>query len=101
MNFIQKYIKYLKDNPKNYWFKRRLYGWGWVPAKWQGWVVIIIFIIFLLKSGSDMESNPEPTDSELQTFFIKIILSVVVVILICYKTGEKPRWQWGLPKDSE
>ena len=41
---FKKYWQYLKDNPEGYWFKRKLYGWGWVPVKWQGWLVIAISI---------------------------------------------------------
>ena len=37
---IKEYIAYLKDNLKRYWFKSKLYGWGWVPVKWQGWLVV-------------------------------------------------------------
>lgn len=28
-------------------------------------------------------------------FFVREIVLIVLLILICYKTGEKPRWQWG------
>jgi hypothetical protein len=28
MNFLSRYIRYLKDNPEQYWFKRKAYGWG-------------------------------------------------------------------------
>jgi len=38
------YIGYMKDNPKKYWFKRKLYGWGWVPVRWQGWFVVLLGI---------------------------------------------------------
>src|SRR5262245_12007807 len=44
MNFLSRYIRYLKDNPEQYWFKRRTYGWGWVPATWQGWLTLLIFL---------------------------------------------------------
>ena len=46
-------IKYLKDNPKGYWFKSKLYGYGWTPAKWQGWLVLFLFLalIFLIWGG--------------------------------------------------
>ncbi|MCX6717702.1 MAG: hypothetical protein NTU76_03445 [Candidatus Taylorbacteria bacterium] len=23
------------------WFKRKTYGWGWVPSSWEGWFVVI------------------------------------------------------------
>lgn len=30
------------------WFKRRKYGgWGLYPAKWQGWVYIAAFVLFI------------------------------------------------------
>ena len=28
--------EYIRNNPKGYWFKRKLYGWGWFPVKWEG-----------------------------------------------------------------
>jgi len=98
MNIISKYVDYLKDNPEHYWFKRKLFGWGWTPVTWQGWLVILFFIIFLIKNGLNLSSEIVPTDTELFWFFTRIILAIIVLILICYRFGEKPRWQWGLPK---
>jgi hypothetical protein len=92
------YIKYLKDNPKGYWFKAKQYGWGWVPVKWQGWAVTAIFVGLLLWNGFDFSENLNPTDAELTWFFIKIAILVSALIFVCYKTGEKPRWNWGVPK---
>ncbi len=57
---IKEYIAYLKDNPQGYWFKRKLYGWGWTPAKWQGWVVVLAFVIFLLGSALLLGETPSP-----------------------------------------
>jgi len=42
---IKEYIKYLKDNPEGYWFKAKLYGFGWAPAAWQGWLVLFVYIV--------------------------------------------------------
>ena len=92
---FKKYIDYIKNNPEGYWFKRKLYGWGWTPAKWQGWIVMAVFIILILVDSFILDLNPEPTLTQTNLFFIKIILNVAVLILICYKTGEKPKWQWG------
>lgn len=100
-NIFKNYTRYLKDNPKEYWFKRKIYGWGWTPAKWQGWLVIGIFIIFILWNGFSLESETQPSESELVWFFVRLIIAVAILILICYKKGEKPRWQWGLPKQEE
>jgi hypothetical protein len=98
MNLFKRHIEYFKDNPQGYWFKRKLYGWGWTPVKWQGWLVIFIFFLFVLWSGLSITPNQDATNAEITSFIIKIILSIVVVILICYEKGEKPKWQWGPPK---
>jgi hypothetical protein len=28
---------------------------------------------------------------------LPILLLTVALIIVCYKTGEKPHWQWGFP----
>ncbi len=98
---IKKYIEYLKDNPQGYWFKAKIYGWGWVPAKWQGLLVILIYLI-LISLIALMRENPIPgnpdSGSNFLTFALPIIILTILLFIICYKKGEKPRWQWGLPK---
>src|SRR6185295_18065264 len=97
-NIFKQYIAYLKDNPQKLWFKRKLYGWGWTPATWQGWVVIGVFVLFIIWNAFVLDLIPEPTVFDISWFYVKIILSVVLIILICYKKGQKPKWQWGSPK---
>ena len=86
-------MEYLKDNPEGYWFKRKLYGWGWTPATWQGWLIILAFIVFIIKISFLLPENPSGTN--LFYYFAEILLAVGLVIYICYRKGEKPRWQWG------
>lgn len=99
---LKEYLAYIKDNPEGYWFKRKFYGWGWTPAKWQGWFVILTFVGFVIWSGADLTIHGEvPTQTDLYWFFGKIILATILMIWICYKTGEKPKWQWGIPRKEE
>jgi hypothetical protein len=84
------YIKYLKDNPKGYWFKRKLYGWGWVPVKWQGWLVILFFIAIVTYAAIAFLIKGKLTE-----YFVILIISIILLGYIAYKTGEKPRWSWG------
>jgi len=72
----------------NIWFRRKLYGWGWTPVTWQGWMVILVWVVLFAFAISMM-------DHEWLKNVLFIILSVAVLIIICYKKGEKPRWQWG------
>lgn len=85
------YMEYLKDNPKGYWFRRKLYGWGWVPAKWQGWFVVLVWVILFTFSMIMIEEN----DHEIGRNLAFIFLITAILIGICYKKGEKPRWSWG------
>lgn len=41
--------------------------------------------------------NPD-SGSNFLTFALPIIVLTILLIIIAYKKGEKPRWQWGLPK---
>lgn len=101
---IQKYIAYLKDNPEGYWFKRKLYGWGWVPVRWQGWAVILLYIVLVLglvlTREESIPGNPD-SGSNFLTFALPIIILTVLLIGVLFKKGEKPHWQWGLPKEKK
>ena len=95
---IKEYIQYLKDNPQGYWFKAKLYGWGWVPVKWQGWFVLAIFIILVLLNFFRIDSTSHSASDTLINFIPQTIILALILIAICYKKGEKPRWQWGPPE---
>jgi len=98
---LKEYIAYLKDNPKGHWFKRKLYGWGWTPAKWQGWCVILLYILLILSlvlvREKDVPGNPD-SGSNFLTFALPIIVLTILLIIVAYKKGEKPCWQWGKSK---
>lgn len=101
MKFIQEYILYLKDNPQGYWFKAKRYGWGWVPARWQGWCVILAYVALLATlivfKEKDVPGN-DMSGSNVLTFAVPVVLLTIVLVAIAYKKGEKPRWQWGAQK---
>ncbi len=94
---FKRYIDYLKDNPEGYWFKRKLFGWGWTPATWQGWTITGIFILFIVILGSTI--GPDATGREVAfMFFLPAVILTSMFIRIAYKKGEKPKWMWGFPK---
>ena len=89
-----------KVNSEHLWFKRKLYGWGWTPATWQGWVVILIYIALVMLFPFTIDEN----SSASEVFFTGILpvaLLTIALIRVCYKFGEKPRWQWGKIKSDE
>jgi hypothetical protein len=94
---FQKHLDYFRDNPKKLWFKRKLYGWWWVPVTWQGWAVLGAYILLMFAFALTIDENSPPREA-MFTFFLPMTLLTVALIRICYKKGEAPRWQWGLPK---
>lgn len=94
---LKAYTAYIKDNPEKLWFKRKLYGWGWTPATWQGWTSTGLFlsIIFLLSFRVEGISSGKEV---FLRFVLPVVALTILFILLAHKKGEKPRWQWGNPK---
>jgi hypothetical protein len=99
MSIITKYIDYLKNNPEHYWFKRKLYGWGWAPATREGWLAVLVYLLFVLFLAFRLETIVDP-DEVLRTFVAPLIAATLLLLSLSYYKGEPPRWQWGV-KESE
>ena len=79
----------MQPNEKQKWFPAKKYGWGWgLPNCWQGWLVLAAYLTSLC-AGAFLISE--------QTGFYVAYAAVlsIVLIIICYLKGEKPRWRWG------
>jgi hypothetical protein len=72
------------------WFRAKKYGWGWSwPLRWQGWLVIAVYCA-LSTFGAWRFTHTH--DLALVPAFALITL---LLLGICWKTGERPRWRWG------
>lgn len=80
---------------KPLWFKRKSYGWGWTPATWQGWLTLAGFLALMVANTIRLNMARTSVNDFLINFIPQTILLVLVLILICYMTGETPKWQWG------
>jgi hypothetical protein len=74
------------------WFKRKRFGWGWTPSNSKGWLVIIVFFLIngvypMLLAKGYCRFSPGP-------FFLITGVSLILLLAICYKKGEKPSWNW-------
>lgn len=75
------------------WFRRKTYGWGWTPSTWQGAVVTGIYLgVFILTIWANRTQV-----ISLSTFELSMVLGIqsIILVAICYKKGEAPRWSWG------
>ena len=97
---IQQYINYIKDNPKGYWFKAKWYGWGWTPARWQGFLVLGVYVVLVLSIGFSADANSHSVSDTLYGVTLPFLVLTAVLLAICWKKGERPHWSWG-PKSKK
>jgi len=77
-------------NSDPYWFPAKRFGWGWgLPATWQGWVVLIVWLGLTVTGGILIRPR------HFVLFGAFNIVMVGILTLICYLKGEPPRWRWG------
>jgi hypothetical protein len=78
------------NNEQRYWFPAKRYGWGWgPPTTWQGWTVMIVWLVVLLIAGLVL------MPAHVAAFLSVTLLMTVLLLLICYAKGEPPAWRWG------
>jgi hypothetical protein len=76
------------------WFKAKTYGYGWYACSWEGWAVILIYLavviglIFVLKVGTLGQTG-------MIEYFVSVAAATAILIYVCFKKGERPRWRWG------
>lgn len=79
---------------KHLWFKAKNYGWGWYPSSWQGWIILLAYIgyiIYLSKTAQTIFNS----SSFAFPYSLETLLATILLIIICFLTGEKPEWRWG------
>jgi hypothetical protein len=75
---------------KGYWFAAKRYGWGWgLPVAWQGWAFLCAWLIVVVLGASYL--GPYGT----AIFLAFMAVMAAVLVLVCYRKGEPPRWRWG------
>jgi hypothetical protein len=83
---------------KKLWFRAKTYGWGWFPATWQGWGILILFVLYelflTLLIGKSLDSRAGVT-----SLIFLTLLAISILLVICYKFGETPHWSWGEKKN--
>jgi hypothetical protein len=83
-----------------YWFKRRRYGWGFMPVTWQGWAVVLGYmgiVVFLIPAFLDA---PEDVAAREAGFFaIFLTAATAGLLVISFSKGPRPRWRWGRKPD--
>lgn len=82
--------------PPPYWFKRRRYGWGYMPVTWQGWAVVGGYIVIVAALVPAFLDAPEAVAAKEAGFFVILFTAVTAgLLMISFSKGPRPRWRWG------
>ena len=75
---------------RQYWFPAKRYGWGWgLPATWQGWAVLIIYLAAV---AALIRLAPPSTSPHL--FWPLLAVATLLLGLVAWLKGEPPHWRW-------
>jgi hypothetical protein len=80
---------------KQYWFKSYKLGYGWYPASWQGWIVILIYGLNIYFGIRFFGEHVAGKINTLMAYLPVLILTTVMFLIIVVRTGEEARWRWG------
>ena len=81
------------EETKRYWFVNKKVGIGWVPATWEGWLMILLYVVAMFSLVRSTLSEKVIT----QDFFVFIIgtsLLLILLMTICIKFGEPLEWRF-------
>ncbi len=81
----------MSRDPKYIWFPAKTYGWGWgLPCRWQGWVVMAVYLVLVVGGAFFLRAVRNGP-----VFIAYMTVLTAVLVVICWRKGETPRWRWG------
>jgi len=80
---------------KRLWFRAKDYGWGWQPCTWQGWLVIVVYIVGMVFVALRVDGDSHSASDTLINFIPQAIFLTAILIWIAAAYGERPEWRWA------
>jgi asparagine N-glycosylation enzyme membrane subunit Stt3 len=81
-----------------YWFIPKIYGYGYVPITWEGWLVVlfILGVITLCSYTNNFFRNNGPDIKEVIRYILELILLIFAINpFMKSKTKGEVKWSWG------
>ncbi len=88
----------LDQSKKKLWFVARRYGYGWTPATKEGWLVLLLYLLAVwgaYECQYTRDASGTMDDFILYRFLPQVFGLTLMLLVICFLKGEKPRWRWG------
>jgi hypothetical protein len=83
----------MKKEQSKLWFRAKRYGWGWMPCSWEGWLFLALVLAQIIAICTISEQLLQ-TKGGIIVFCIICVSAIMMLFMVSYKTGEKPRWRW-------
>lgn len=83
------------DGEMKHWFKRKRYGYGWVPVTWQGWLVTTIYAGIIILGGLFLNREAKPVSENLLVFFTVLIVATGILFTVTHYSAPSAKWRWG------
>jgi len=64
-------------------------------------MIVLAYIAIAIFSFLRIDSKSHSASDTLINFIPRFIIVTILLIIICYRTGEKPHWQWGKKNDKK
>lgn len=80
------------------WFRRKTYGWGWTPITWEGWLVTLVVVVIPILIRLTAKAMELEKSTQYFYTWASVPILLMALILICFRFGEKPKWQWGVKR---
>ena len=80
------------------WFRRKTYGWGWTPITWEGWFVTLLVIVIPIAIRLTLKALEFERTTQYFYAWASVPILLMGLTLICFRYGEKPKWQWGVKR---
>ena len=77
----------MSDDPE--WFVPKRYGFGAVPATWQGWALTLGFVLICMADVALLRSKP------IALVAVLIPFAVTFMVIAARTTKGGWRWRWG------
>ena len=75
---------------EKYWFRAREKGIGWYPASWQGWLVMLAYVIAVSSVAVIVEIFSSSLLEMILWLTPLLLVPTIGLIWICYRKGEEP-----------